>query len=58
LQMVARHADRALVMYRGRIVDQSPAAELAHSSHPYTRALWASRPSGRTYGTVLPVVSG
>jgi peptide/nickel transport system ATP-binding protein len=55
LQMVARHADRALVMYRGRIVDQGPAAELARSSHPYTRALWASRPSGRTYGTVLPV---
>jgi peptide/nickel transport system ATP-binding protein len=55
LQMVARHADRALVMYRGRIVDQRPAAELASSSHPYTRALWASRPSGRTHGTVLPV---
>jgi peptide/nickel transport system ATP-binding protein len=55
LQMVAHHADRALVMYRGRIVDQGPAAELARSSHPYTRALWASRPSGRTYGTVLPV---
>jgi peptide/nickel transport system ATP-binding protein len=55
LQMVARHADRALVMYRGRIVDQGPAAELARSSHPYTRALWASRPSGRTYGTALPV---
>jgi peptide/nickel transport system ATP-binding protein len=55
LQMVARHADRVLVMYRGRIVDQGPAAELARSSYPYTRALWASRPSGRTHGTVLPV---
>ncbi len=55
LQMVARHADRALVMYRGRIVDQGPAAELARSSHPYTRALWASRPGGRTHGTLLPV---
>jgi peptide/nickel transport system ATP-binding protein len=55
LQMVARHADRALVMYRGRIVDQGPAADLARSLHPYTRALWASRPSGKTYGTVLPV---
>jgi peptide/nickel transport system ATP-binding protein len=55
LQMVARHADRALVMYRGRIVDQGSAAELAHSSHPYTRALWACRPSGKTYGTVLPL---
>jgi len=56
LQMVARHADRALVMYRGRIVDQGPAANLGRSSHPYTRALWACRPSGRTYGTVLPVL--
>jgi peptide/nickel transport system ATP-binding protein len=57
LQMVARHADRALVMYRGRIVDQGQAADLARSSHPYTRALWACRPSGRTYGTVLPVLN-
>ena len=54
LQMVARHADRALVMHRGRIVDQAPAAELSKSQHPYTHALWASRPTGRTYGTVLP----
>jgi len=57
LQLMARHADRALVMYRGRIVDQCPAADLARSPHPYTHALWACRPSGRTYGTVLPVVS-
>jgi len=56
LQMVARHADRALVMYRGRIVDQGPAADLGRSSHPYTRALWACRPSGKTHGTVLPVL--
>jgi peptide/nickel transport system ATP-binding protein len=57
LQLVAHHADRALVMYRGRIVDQGPAADLPHSSHPYTHALWAGRPSGRTYGTVLPVLN-
>jgi peptide/nickel transport system ATP-binding protein len=56
LQMVSRHADRALVMYRGRIIEQGPAAELSRSSHPYTRALWASRPSGRTHGTLLPLV--
>jgi peptide/nickel transport system ATP-binding protein len=56
LQMVARLADRALVMYRGRIVDQCPAAALPYSVHPYTRALWACRPSGHTYGTVLPVL--
>jgi peptide/nickel transport system ATP-binding protein len=55
LQMVARHADRALVMHRGRIVDAGVAADISKSTHPYTRALWASRPSGRTYGTELPV---
>ncbi len=56
LQMVVRHADRALVMYRGRIADQGRAADLPHSPSPYTRALWGSRPTGRTYGSVLPVV--
>jgi peptide/nickel transport system ATP-binding protein len=56
LQMVARYADRALVMYRGRIVDQGPAADLPRSRQPYTHALWASRPSGQTYGTVLPTL--
>jgi peptide/nickel transport system ATP-binding protein len=56
LQMVARYADRALVMYRGRIVDQGPAADLSRSQHPYTHALWACRPSGKTFGTVLPTI--
>ncbi len=56
LQLVARLADRALVMYRGRIVEQCQAAALPYSAHPYTRALWACRPSGHTYGTVLPVL--
>jgi peptide/nickel transport system ATP-binding protein len=55
LQQVARSCDRALIMYRGRIVDACPAAMLAHSAHPYTRALWDCRPSGRTYGHTLPV---
>ena len=54
LQMVARHADRALVMRQGQIVDQCLAADLPQSQHPYTHALWASRPTGKTYGTVLP----
>lgn len=56
LQLVTQHADRALVMYRGRIVDRCPAADLPRSMHPYTHALWACRPSGQTYGTVLPVL--
>jgi len=57
LRQVARHCDRVLVMHRGRIVDQSDASELANSRHPYTRALWACKPSAATYGTVLPVVA-
>jgi peptide/nickel transport system ATP-binding protein len=56
LQMVAQYANRALVMYRGRIVDRCLATDLPRSGHPYTHALWACRPSGRTHGTVLPVV--
>jgi peptide/nickel transport system ATP-binding protein len=43
-------------MYQGRIVDRCPADELATAQHPYTRALWSCRPTGRTHGTLLPVV--
>jgi peptide/nickel transport system ATP-binding protein len=57
LPQVARYCDRVLVMYRGQIVDQTSAAGLRQSTHPYTRTLWASRPSGATYGTRLPVLS-
>jgi peptide/nickel transport system ATP-binding protein len=55
LHQVARYCDRALVMYRGRIVDEGSAAQLAASNHPYTRALWSCAPSGRTHGSRLPV---
>jgi peptide/nickel transport system ATP-binding protein len=55
LRLVARYCDRALVMYRGRIVDHGSAAHLSLSEHPYTRALWSSAPSGRTHGSRLPV---
>ena len=55
LRQVARYCDRALVMYRGRIVDEGSAAQLAVSTHPYTRALWSCEPSGRTHGSPLPV---
>ena len=56
LPQVVRHCDRVLIMYRGRIVDQTTAATLSQSIHPYTRTLWTSRPSGATYGTRLPVL--
>jgi peptide/nickel transport system ATP-binding protein len=56
LQQVARYCERVLIMYRGRIVDQATAAALASSTHPYTRTLWACRPTGSTFGTRLPVL--
>ena len=56
LQQVARYCDRALVMFQGRIVDARKASELDRASHPYTRTLWACRPSAATYGTMLPVL--
>jgi len=55
LHQVVRYCQRVLVMYRGRIVDAGPAADLARSTHPYTRALWDCVPSGRTHGMRLPV---
>lgn len=56
LQRVAEYCDRVLVMYQGRIVDRCRAEELPTAQHPYTRALWSCRPTGRTYGELLPVV--
>ena len=44
--VVAETADRVLVMYSGRIVEQSPAAALFdHPAHPYTSGLLACVPS-------------
>jgi peptide/nickel transport system ATP-binding protein len=56
LQQVSRYCERVLVMYRGRIIDRCAAGELANAQHPYTRTLWSCRPSGRTFGTPLPVL--
>ena len=45
LGVVARYADRVVVMYAGRVVESAPARELyAHPHHPYTRGLMASVP--------------
>jgi len=45
LGVVARYADRVVVMYAGRVVEQAPAARLyRHPLHPYTRGLLASVP--------------
>ncbi len=45
LGVVARYADRVVVMYAGRVIESAPAAELyARPRHPYTRGLMASVP--------------
>ncbi len=45
LGVVAGVADRALVLYAGRVVEEAPAAPLfARPAHPYTRGLLACAP--------------
>jgi oligopeptide transport system ATP-binding protein len=45
LGVVARYANRVIVMYGGRVVETAPAATLyAKPAHPYTRGLMASIP--------------
>jgi len=58
LGIVARLADRAAVMYAGRIVEIGPAREvLASPHHPYTRGLLASLP-GSVPGARLEAIPG
>lgn len=56
LQQVAEHTQRVMVMYQGRLLDSLPAADLPNASHPYTRTLWACRPSLATKGKPLPTL--
>ncbi len=57
-----RRADRALVLYAGRVVEEGLAAEVFRSPrHPYTRALIASRPQlsdGGPGAAPFPSISG
>ncbi|MGB3008715.1 MAG: ABC transporter ATP-binding protein [Chitinophagaceae bacterium] len=58
LGVVAEIADRAVVMYKGEIVEQNTVKEIfTHPQHPYTRALLACRPVNHERGKRLPVVS-
>jgi len=57
LGVVAEIADRALVMYKGEIVEQNTVKEIFnHPQHPYTKALLACRPVNHRRGERLPVV--
>ena len=58
LGVVARYADRVVVMYAGRVVEQAPAHDLyARPRHPYTRGLMASVPrlDGDTGKRLVPI---
>jgi oligopeptide/dipeptide ABC transporter ATP-binding protein len=58
LGIVAEMADRVAVMYAGRIVEESPAADLfAAPKHPYTVGLLGSIPGGAP-GTPLTAIPG
>lgn len=56
LELVARHADRVLVMYRGRLVETLEAGRLDAAVHPYTRGLIACHPTLDNIGSDLPTL--
>lgn len=58
LGVVAEIADKAIVMYKGEIVEQNSIKEIfSNAQHPYTKALLACRPVNHERGKRLPVVS-
>ncbi|MCU0451291.1 MAG: ABC transporter ATP-binding protein [Bernardetiaceae bacterium] len=58
LGIIAEVADRVLVMYNGKIVEQGPVWDLfANPQHPYTKGLLACRPRLDVKLKVLPTVS-
>jgi peptide/nickel transport system ATP-binding protein len=58
LGVVAEIADRAVLMYKGEIVEQNTVKEVfTNPQHPYTKALLACRPVNHERGKRLPVVS-
>jgi ABC-type glutathione transport system ATPase component len=59
LDLLARLADRILVMQHGRIVEQgTTAAVLRAPTHPYTRALVAALPRPREFAAAAVVPGG
>jgi peptide/nickel transport system ATP-binding protein len=58
LGVVAEIGDRALVMYKGRVVEEGPVSELFREPrHPYTKGLLNCRPALHVKGERLPMVS-
>ena len=57
LGVVAEVADRILVMYQGKVVEQGTVRELFQNpSHPYVKGLLACRPTFETQYRILPTV--
>lgn len=58
LGVIRSVCDRALVMYRGRIVESGDTGEIFdHPGHPYTRGLLACRPQLASVHNRLPTMS-
>lgn len=58
LDLVARYADRVIVMYAGRVMEELRVEEgVLRPEHPYTVGLMHSRPTWGTLGEDLPVLS-
>ena len=58
LSVVAEIADKVVVMYKGKIVEQGSAKDIyLNPKHAYTKALLACRPMLHSKGERLPVVS-
>tara|TARA_B110000305_G_scaffold71703_1_gene80488 strand:+ start:847 stop:2532 length:1686 start_codon:yes stop_codon:yes gene_type:complete len=58
LAVVSEIADRVLVMYKGKLVEQNDTASIFNSpKHPYVKALIACRPTFKTKVGILPTVS-
>ncbi|MBZ4190108.1 ABC transporter ATP-binding protein [Niabella beijingensis] len=58
LGVVAEIADRAVVLYKGEVMEEGTVTALFRNpQHPYTKALLACRPVNHRKGTRLPVVS-
>lgn len=59
LELTSAVAERAYVMYAGRIVESAPTKDLLHAPlHPYTAALLGCRPHARTPRGLLTAIPG
>ena len=57
--VIARMAERVVVMYAGEVVETARLAPLfEHPAHPYTRLLMAATPTARRKAAVLPSIPG